>query len=156
MGNKERRGQINDSKEPFYRDGLRFSCTQCSNCCRFDPGYVFLSRQDVDRLTDFLGISKGAFYSNFCREINASIVRRISLIEKQNYDCIFWEDGKCTVYPARPLQCRTFPFWPQNLINRRTWDSIGKSCPGINHGKLYKYRDIKKILSLRSFEPFLT
>ena len=27
--------------EPWYRDGLRFQCTQCGNCCTGDPGVVW-------------------------------------------------------------------------------------------------------------------
>ncbi|MDR3247725.1 MAG: YkgJ family cysteine cluster protein, partial [Treponema sp.] len=38
------------AKQPFYANGLRFSCTRCSSCCRYESGYVFLSPEDVDVL----------------------------------------------------------------------------------------------------------
>lgn len=34
-----------------------------------------------------------------------------ALRKKQNGDCIFLEDGRCTIYGARPFICRTYPFY---------------------------------------------
>lgn len=79
----------------------------------------------------------------------------MSLKEKPNYDCIFWEEGHCTVYKARPLQCRNYPFWHQNLISRSIWDGIGKDCPGINNGKKHSYKEITRKLRKRKIEPFV-
>ena len=37
------------------------------------------------------------------------------------YDCVFLKEDPergrktCSIYPVRPLQCRTWPFWPENL-----------------------------------------
>ena len=39
--------------------------------------------------------------------------------------CIFLgEDNKaCTVYPARPIQCSTYPFFPRFLRTPESWNS---------------------------------
>lgn len=96
------------------------------------------------------------FTEVYCRAVEFNTIKRFSLIEKPNFDCIFWAGGGCTVYKHRPLQCRTYPFWPQNLVGKTAWDKAGEECPGINQGKKHSYREIKKILSQRGFEPFLT
>jgi Fe-S-cluster containining protein len=131
--------------DSFYAQGLCFSCTRCSACCRFDPGYVFLSKIDVDILAGFLNMEYNEFINMYCRWINGYNGKaRLSLKEKANYDCIFWEKG-CTVYLGRPRQCRTFPFWPEILLSRETWDNAGLSCPGIGKGKWYdcSYIDVQ-------------
>ena len=40
----------------------------------------------------------------------------------------------CGIYPVRPLQCRTWPFWPENLINESAWKRAARGCPGMDRG----------------------
>ena len=123
-------------EEPFYKDGLHFECQRCSGCCRFDSGYVFLSHQDLDRLASNLSLTPDEFLEKYCVKVDMGGYFRISLIEKPNYDCIFWRDGGCAVYEARPLQCRSYPFWEHQLESKEAWENVAKSCPGINKGAL--------------------
>jgi len=139
----------------FYEDGLRFECTRCSRCCRFDPGYVFLSYNDLNRLLHHTGLEKDEFLGEYCRAVFMQGVYRLSLKEKRNYDCIFWSQDGCEVYDARPLQCRSFPFWPDNLTDRQRWDSIGQSCPGINRGTLHSSGEVESWMTLRESEPII-
>ena len=39
-----------DTNQPWYADGLSFTCTQCGNCCTGGPGYVWISDMEIDRL----------------------------------------------------------------------------------------------------------
>ena len=108
--------------EPFYRTsadgGLRFECTRCQRCCRLEPGYVFLSQRDLQALARAKALSVAEFTARYCRAVDIGGFERLSLTEKANYDCSLWEDGACTVYESRPLQCRSFPFWDANLASR--------------------------------------
>ncbi len=70
--------------------------------------------------------------SDFSRLYVRRIGQRYSLTEKAGYDCVFLKDGKCQVYKQRPKQCRTFPFWPQNLRSKEAWNQAAKECEGIN------------------------
>ena len=47
------------------------------------------------------------------------------------YDCIFWNNG-CIIYEARPLQCRTFPFWPFLVESKELWKNEKYRCGGID------------------------
>jgi len=64
-------------------------------------------------------------------------------------DCIFLRtiEGKkrCVIYPVRPKQCRTWPFWSENLAGPNAWNKAAIKCPGINRGKLYSLQEIERI-----------
>jgi len=143
-------------EEPFYKDGLHFECQRCSGCCRFDSGYVFLSHQDLDRLASNLSLTQDEFLEKYCVKVDMGGYFRISLIEKPNYDCIFWRDGGCAVYEARPLQCRSYPFWEHQLESKEAWENVAKSCPGINKGALHSRQEIEEWLARRKMEKLIT
>ena len=124
----------------WYRDGIRFSCTQCGDCCTGGPGYVWVTRTEVEALAKHRGLDVQAFGRRYLRKVGS----RYSLLEKPNGDCIFFEKG-CTVYPARPRQCRTFPFWPENLSSRGAWSDVAANCPGAGRGRLYSSSEIDRI-----------
>lgn len=138
--------------KPFYSNGLRFECTRCNACCRYEPGYVFLSESDLDRLMKGTGLGRAEFLKRYCRTVDIGGVRMISLTEKENFDCIFWDNG-CTVYRHRPLQCRSFPFWEANLESRKAWQEVSRTCPGVNRGKLFTSAEIEKWLRARREDP---
>ena len=126
--------------KPWYRDGLQFTCTGCGDCCTGAPGYVWVSREEIEALAGFLGLALDDFGKRYLRKVGS----RHSLIERPNGDCVFYERG-CTVYPARPSQCREFPFWSENLKSRRAWQETAAGCPGMGKGKLYRIEDIQAI-----------
>ena len=142
-------------KNCFYEEGLRFECTRCSSCCRFDPGYVFLSYRDLDSMTGAEGMERDEFLKHYCRAVYINGVYRLSLKEKKNFDCIFWEEDGCRLYEARPLQCRSFPFWRDYLKTVETWNHLESSCPGINHGSIHSKEEIEEWLKLREQEPLI-
>jgi Fe-S-cluster containining protein len=83
-------------------------------------------------------------------------IRRISLIEKPNYDCIFWESDGCSVYRHRPMQCRSYPFWSGNLISRHSWEQLKSSCPGIGAGRVHSRREIERWIRKAEANRFLS
>ena len=140
---------------PFYKKGLCFQCTRCSKCCRHDPGYVFLSKNDIIALSSLLKVNTKEFLNNYCKIVNLGLLRRISLIEKKNNDCIFWDNGGCTIYEQRPLQCKTYPFWSSFLNSAEDWETLGKSCPGVNKGKRYTLEEIEEKLRIKRVDPLM-
>jgi Fe-S-cluster containining protein len=113
---------------------------------------VFLSYKDLNKLASELKMDENSFLSACCHWVEREQgVEFLSLKEKSNYDCIFWNSG-CTVYQSRPLQCRTFPFWESILCSVKTWDATAESCPGINSGLLRSYEEIKGCLMAREKE----
>lgn len=144
-----------DKASPFYARGLRFSCTRCSHCCRHEPGYVFLSRKDLRDLVAITGVAEPDFLGLYCVRVQIGELPRLSLREKPNFDCIFWEEGGCSVYEGRPLQCRSYPFWASNVDSEESWKRTARDCPGIGKGRLYSRREIEQWLDQRLLEGYL-
>ena len=114
-------------EDPWYRDGLAFACTQCGDCCTGAPGYVWVDADEIARIADYRGEAVEQFSKRFVRRVG----NRYSLVERPGGDCIFWSgEVGCMVYPARPVQCRTWPFWPENIADRESWDRTCRACPG--------------------------
>jgi Fe-S-cluster containining protein len=151
-------------RKPFYAHGLRFSCVRCSACCRYESGYVFLSEKDAALLRAALNMEYKEFTETYCRWIpSVNGTYQLSLKEKTGYDCIFWAsepsdtpEGGCSVYEARPLQCRAFPFWPSVLSSGESWKITAKDCPGMGRGDLNSRDSIEKWLALRQKEPIIS
>ena len=65
--------------------------------------------------------------------------------------CIFLgKDNGCKVYEARPVQCRTYPFWPEVVNSRTSWTREAKRCEGIERGKRVPLSRIRKALASQS------
>ncbi|MBI1825214.1 MAG: YkgJ family cysteine cluster protein [Planctomycetes bacterium] len=134
------------AKEKWYSQGLKFTCTQCGNCCTGEPGYVWVTRDEVKRISEFLGRNDGWLDPAQIRRVGLSH----SLTERPNGDCTFLarENGKaiCTIYPVRPKQCRTWPFWDELLESRDAWNDTHKRiCPGMNTGKHHEFVQIETV-----------
>lgn len=131
----------------WYAKGLRFACTQCGSCCGGEPGNVYVSDSEIAALADRLGLDEAAFRRRYTRTIHR---RRqsavISLIEKPNNDCVFYDrQSGCTVYQDRPQQCRTWPFWRSNLQSSEDWAEAAADCPGIGRGEVVPASTINEI-----------
>ena len=138
----------------FYSEGLRFECTRCNRCCRHEPGYVFLTRTDLKTLVKATGLSEGEFNRRYTKTVRMGEITRLSLKEKRNYDCIFWENDGCTVYESRPLQCRAFPFWAHNVDTQESWERASRDCPGIGRGPIHSREVIDSWLARRLVEQY--
>lgn len=116
--------------EPWFSDGLRFKCTGCGKCCTGSPGYVYLSLADMERLAAHFKLSESEFAQKYTRLIEG----QYALLDRPgSYDCAFLKDKQCTVYEARPTQCRTFPWWIHHLRDPEDWEEASQRCEGINH-----------------------
>lgn len=131
----------------FYKNGLLFSCKQCSHCCRHEPGYVYLSKNDLTNLLHWSNLSVTDFFNKYCRWVPYyDGTEVLCLQEQKNYDCVFWKDG-CLAYEARPIQCITFPFWNFIIKDAASWNEAAESCPGINSGKMHDFNEIEQSMS---------
>jgi Fe-S-cluster containining protein len=134
-------------KTPWYVAGLHFECMQCGRCCSGPgEGYIWVTKPEIELIADFLKISIGELRKKYMRRVSF----RTTIIEHRvTRDCIFLQniDGqkRCVIYPVRPNQCRTWPFWSDNLTNPNSWNKAAEKCPGLNRGKLYTCEEIEKI-----------
>ncbi|KPJ62989.1 MAG: hypothetical protein AMS15_02180 [Planctomycetes bacterium DG_23] len=134
------------ANHPWYENGLKFSCTRCGRCCRGAPGIVWVTREEVADIARFLNLEEAEVWVKFLRRVAFSGERRrLALKELANGDCVFFEQG-CEIYPVRPRQCRTYPFWRINLHKKAAWLRLVEECPGAGMGRLHTAAEIEKIL----------
>ncbi len=130
--------------DPWYKEGLHFGCTQCGKCCTGSPGYVWVNKKEIEEMAEFLKITPEQFVRLYTRKVD----NHLALLEDQKtYDCVFLKEGKvCTLYGARPQQCRTFPWWSENLKSKESWEEESLRCEGINHpdAPLVSFEEIQK------------
>ena len=127
--------------EPWYRDGLRFECTQCGKCCSGFPGFVWVIEEELRAIAEFRGETLDEVIGLYTRVVNGQRTLR----DRLNDDCVFYEAGKgCSIYPVRPRQCRTWPFWESNITSPEAWQKTEGLCPGSGRGELISVEEITK------------
>lgn len=137
--------QKNDEDQPWYADGLPFECTRCGKCCTGDPGYVWVTDEELATIAKFLGRPLNEVRDLYSRKARG----RRSLRERSNGDCIFYDHTKgCTIYAVRPPQCRTWPFWDSNVATPEDWEQTCQVCPGSGQGEVIPVEEISRRLKV--------
>jgi Fe-S-cluster containining protein len=149
------------SSGPWYAGGLKFTCTVCGNCCTGGPGFVWVTKEEVARVAEHLRLTPEQVVERYCRRVNGKLSFKERRMPNGEHDCVFLQEiptpatgaegtgarelapGQpipvkrrgCAIYEVRPLQCRTWPFWPENLESQKSWDRAARRCHGMNHGR---------------------
>ena len=132
--------------QPFYtRQVLRFSCTQCGQCCATAGDYyVYLTDEESERIRTYLQLSRNWFRRHYLQRLDDG---EQVLSSGPDERCIFLDgDGKCRVYGVRPVQCRTYPFWPELVGSAVAWSREARRCEGINRGRVVARSMIRRSL----------
>jgi hypothetical protein len=112
--------------------GLRFQCQPgCTNCCQ-QKGFVYITEGDLTRMAEFLRMGAREFEREFVYRTKHLLRLRMP----RHTQCHFLREDGCSIHPAKPTQCRIFPFWPEQVESRREWREIAAYCPGIGKGGL--------------------
>ncbi len=134
------------TSESWYGDGLRFQCTQCGNCCTGSPGFVWVDDEEIAEIARHLGRSIGEI-----RLMQTRIARgRVSLRDHANGDCVFLDPQTplCSIYDARPKQCRSWPFWKSNIASPEAWEQTQEVCPGSGQGGFVSAAELERSANL--------
>ena len=120
---------------------MRFECQPgCTACCQ-RRGFVYLTEEDVARAAEFLGMTARAFEKRYI--YRTKNLRRLR-IPKSGL-CRFLKTDGCSIHPAKPTQCRLFPFWPELTESRREWKRTAGWCPGIGKGDLIQIGTVRNL-----------
>jgi Fe-S-cluster containining protein len=118
------------------KGGLRFECTGCGGCCtaRGEYAHVYLNRDELRQLADHFALTTAEFRKRYTFKDDEGYTQ----LRFHDQTCVFLERGtqRCTVYPARPTQCRTFPFWRGMIDKGRFTAEARELCEGIGRGPI--------------------
>ena len=90
-----------------------------------------------------MGLSRAWFRRRYLDVVDNMLV----LQSRDDGRCILLDKaGHCRVYPVRPRQCVTYPFWPELLKTAKAWRQEGRRCEGINRGDAVPVHIIEKAL----------
>ena len=136
----------------FLADGVRFECVPgCVKCCAI-PGVVYVFGEEIPALAAHFGISVDEFIEQRLRHHWADVYE---FNFPSDEPCIYLNETGCEIYDVRPLQCSTFPFWPENIRNASVWRGVRKMCPGIGRGRTHVLEEVRRVADKISMGPFL-
>ena len=107
------------------------ACEECGgNCCTGESGYIYLNQTEMEAIAAFLKLSLDEFAQQYLFKNGYKFSIKEKVIVEGSYDCIFFDRkiNGCGIYPVRPTQCRTFPFWPYFKTHK---EELGAECPGV-------------------------
>jgi Fe-S-cluster containining protein len=138
------------AKKKFWEEGIRFECQGTGRCClsRGSYGFVYLTLHDRQRLAKALKLTTAAFTRQYCGKTDDH-----AHLKNPEKDCPFLEGKGCTVYEARPAQCRTWPFWPENLTPKAWTQEVTAFCPGVGKGRVWSAEEIREQLRQDPVNP---
>jgi len=120
---------LENSDYPYKFDELK--CAMCDgNCCIGESGYIWITKKEIENLAKHLNITIDELAQKYIFKVGYKFSIREKLISKDNYACVFFDLTKkqCSIYEARPIQCRTFPFWEYFKNNI---EEVKEECPAI-------------------------
>jgi Fe-S-cluster containining protein len=103
---------------------------------------VWVTDKEMQAIAEYRGVSIGEIRIHHTKLVGG----RVTLREFANGDCTFLDGNtrKCSVYPVRPAQCRTWPFWNSNLESPEAWAKAQTVCPGMGQGALVQLETIQQ------------
>ncbi|MFU8805641.1 MAG: YkgJ family cysteine cluster protein [Bradymonadaceae bacterium] len=122
---------------------FRFECIACGQCCR-RTGFVFFTVEELDEAARHLDLEPHV------------VTERYGLAPDEEgfmagvdpeAPCPFLVGDQCSIHPVKPEQCRTYPFWPELLIDTETWGAEREYCPGIGQGKLFSKKEVRTLMA---------
>jgi hypothetical protein len=110
----------------FQRAMALFECTQCGTCCQGEGG-IFLTEEDIERISGFLKITEEDFLKGYCLKKNGKTYIHV----RPDGYCHFSREGLCTIHEVKPEPCRRWPFFPPMLVDQANWETARNSCPAL-------------------------
>jgi len=118
------------------KDGFDYSfspneCSKCNgNCCIGESGYIWVTPLEIKNISKVLNLDIDEFKKSYLNKIKYKFSIKERRLDESNFACVFFDLDKrqCSIYEARPNQCRTFPFWDYFKENI---DEVVKECPAV-------------------------
>ena len=96
------------------------------------------AEKEFRRIAEYLELPFETFLERYTEEIDG----KVSLVSPNEGPCVFYDKG-CSIYPVRPSQCASYPFWQDILKSQRRWELEAETCGGMNRGKKWTRKEIE-------------
>jgi Fe-S-cluster containining protein len=139
-----------EETEVRYPAHLRWICIRCTKSCRDLPGRtrnILLAQGDIKRITDATKLTAKEF-----SESSRGSFPYVRKMRKLGGRCIFLEDSRCSIYTARPLICRFYPFSLLPTANNIYVIGFDSSCSGMGKGSRRSERFFLGLMGLANKE----
>ncbi len=117
-----------NARPVLNKEIIRYHCNGCGACCRNVRDSVMLEALDAFRLLKHLSQqyperTKEELLAEFAEPCMLSRGYFIYVLKTVNDSgtCIFLQDNRCSIYPARPRTCRLYPFALEPREKRMQW-----------------------------------
>ncbi len=110
----------------FEKVAERIDCTECANCCiELETSFRM---DEIDRMSEYLQIDKIEFINQSTKPDEYGEKDKFVL---NSTPCQFLKDNKCTIYPVRPEECRSYPHLQKDEFIFRLFSVIDnyEICP---------------------------
>lgn len=105
------------NRETILEPDTFYQCQRCTACCKW-PGDVRLEEEEIPRIAAFMELTEQEFLDRYTRLRTNR--QGLSLIEKENHECIMLDGNSCRIHPVKPSQCAGFP----NKWNFPGWQQV--------------------------------
>ena len=130
------------SKKWWEKESLRFECqSDCFKCCE-KPGIVYFDKKSIENASKITKLSPAQFRKEFLKRNDGQWVHEV---EDRN-PCAFLTPEGCSIHFGKPIQCRSYPFWSENMTSKAMWKLVGGFCPGIGSGPHIAVATIRNFL----------
>ena len=136
--------------EVQYPAHLRWRCVRCTRSCRDLPGRtrnILLAQSDIKRITGSTKLTAKEFSVS-----SRGLFPYVRKMRKLGGRCVFLKDSRCSIYEARPLICRFYPFSLHHARNNAFEIGFDLSCSGMDKGPYRDERFFRDLVELANKE----
>ncbi|MCP4971877.1 MAG: YkgJ family cysteine cluster protein [Arcobacter sp.] len=120
----------------LFKEGFDYAfdskgCDTCQGkCCIGESGNIWINKFEIENLSKHLNITLNDLRIKYLEKRGYKYSIKEVQLSEDNYACVFFNLNKkqCSIYEARPTQCRTFPFWDYFKNNK---EEVIQECPAI-------------------------
>jgi Fe-S-cluster containining protein len=143
---------VEDILEFDYPRKVRFKCEKCALCCGDTEDRI---RRILLLEIEAKNISKKTHKSvnSFAEKVEGFEPYIYVMKKAENRKCVFLKDDLCTIYQARPLICRFYPFELKEENHKHIF-AYTDECPAIGKGPCLEKGYFEKLFkaSLRTMK----
>jgi Fe-S-cluster containining protein len=130
-----------------YPTAVHFQCTKCGICCgdtKQKTRHILLLKTETEQIAT----ATSQPISQFTTKIKKKAPYSYEMKKTKDGKCIFLKNNRCTIYAARPLICRFYPFELKITHSGKHTFLYTTECPGINKGLILSKNYFRKLLRL--------